>query len=151
VDVTEDQAVKLANAGLLQIIQRSPASKAEKSMANDGKGYENRPKDFVRSSIPYSDENAATLAKFLGAEIEIADGVKVTPKVTAEYHEIGAAKEPAYAQEKQIVQKHIDAKDIAKWAIDKIGYNGGGDLDASNVELLKAVKEFKNRLIAEQL
>lgn len=151
VEVTEEQAVALANAGLLQIIQRSPASKAEKVLG----GYEKRPENFVRSSIEFSEANAETLKKFLGETIEIGKGddkiVIGKPTVKVEFHEIGATKEPAYAQEKQIVQKHIDAKDIVTWATDKIGYTGGGDLDVSNVELLKAVKAFKNRLIAEQL
>lgn len=151
VEVTEEQAVILANAGLLQILQRSPASKAEKAMANNGAGYEKRPEGFVRSSIEFSDANATTLAKFLGETIEIAKDVKITPLVKAVYHEIGATKEPVYFQEKQIVQKHIDAKDVVTWAVDKIGYTGGGELNADNIELLKAVKEFKNRLIAEQL
>jgi hypothetical protein len=150
VEVETDVAVALANAGLLQIIQRSPASKAEKSMANDGKGYENRPKDFVRSSIPFSDENAATLSKFLGETIEVAEGIEITPVVTAKEHVIGATKEPAYAEEKRIVQKHIDSgTKMVSWATDKIGYLGGGDLTPDNVELLKAVKAFKAKLIAE--
>ena len=152
VDVTDEQAVELAKAGLLQIIQRSPASKAEKAMANDGKGYEKRPKDFVRSSIPFSDDNAATLGKFLGEKVEISEGDFIKPSVKVIFHEIGAAKEPAYAKEKEIVNKHAnDLKDIVTWAVDKIGYTGGGELNANNVELLKAVKAFKDALIAREL
>jgi hypothetical protein len=147
-EVSEVQKDILADLGFLWVMQRSPSSTAEKTLA----GYEKRPDGFKRSQIEFSDENAQALSKLLGADAEIADGVKITPNITkVEFYEIGAVKEPAYADEKKAVLRHIEAKDIAKWAMDTVGFNGEGDLNVENVALLKAVKEFKNRLLAEKM
>lgn len=67
-------ALALMENGLLNALQRVPASKAEKHVAvplgmyaKDG----TRPKEFKRGSIPYSDENAMNLASGFGTEVEI--------------------------------------------------------------------------------
>jgi hypothetical protein len=142
--ITDEQAVILAEKGLLQIIQRSPASEAEKVLGN----YEKRPTDFVRSSIPFSEDNAETLAKFLGAEIELGEGVVIKPSVSVIEHEIGAASQPKFVEEKQIVERHAKAGDLVAWATDKVGFTGEGDLDVENVEFLKAVKAYKAAILA---
>lgn len=138
----------LANLGFLWVMQRSPSSNAEKALA----GYEKRPAGFKRSEIDFSDEAAAMLKTELGKEVEIDENVKITPEVlNVIFHEIGKVAEPKYADEKKAITRHIEDKDIASWATDKVGYTGGGDLDTNNVEFLKAVKEFKNRLLKEQM
>jgi hypothetical protein len=147
-EVTDTQKDILADLGFLWVMQRSPSSNAEKSLA----GYEQRPKGFKRSEIPFSDENAQALSKLLGADAEIEKDVKISPKVTkVEFYEINKVAEPAYFDEKKAVNRHIADKTIATWAMDTVGFSGKGDLDDSNVELLKAVKEFKNRLLAEKM
>jgi hypothetical protein len=143
VDVSDEQARVLANAGLLQILQRSPASKAEKVLGK----YEKRPSDFVRSSIPFSDENAKTLAKFLGDKVEIADGVTITPKVAVEYHEIGAASQPKFVDEKAIAKRHVDAGDFAQWMSETVGFKATVE-DVDKVEVLQAIKAYKARRLA---
>jgi hypothetical protein len=147
-EVSDTQKDILADLGFLWVMQRSPSSTAEKSLA----GYEKRPDGFKRSQIEFSDENAQALSKLLGMDAEIDKGVTITPNITkVEFYEIGAKAEPAYADEKKAVLRHIADKTIATWAMDTVGFSGEGDLDVSNVALLKAVKEFKNRLLAEQM
>jgi hypothetical protein len=147
-DVSDEQKDILANLGFLWIMQRSPSSNAEKTLA----GYEKRPDGFKRSQIEFSDDNAKTLSKLLGMDVEIDKDVSIKPNITkVEFYEIGAKAEPAYADEKKAVLRHIDANDIASWAIDKIKFTGEGDLDTDNIALLKAVKEFKLQLLKSEM
>jgi hypothetical protein len=147
-EVSDAQKDILADLGFLWVMQRSPSSTAEKSLA----GYEKRPDGFKRSQIEFSDDNAKTLSELLGADAEIAKGVTIKPNITkVEFYEIGAVKEPAYADEKKAVLRHIEAKDIVTWNDQHVKFTGEGDLDISNVAFLKAVKEFKLRLLAEQM
>jgi ABC-type branched-subunit amino acid transport system ATPase component len=147
-EVSEAVRDILANLGFLWVMQRSPSSNAEKSLA----GYEKRPTGFKRSEIAFSDENAVQLGKLLGASVEIAEDVSITPEILrVVFHEIGAGVEPKYADEKKAILRHIEAKDIVSWASDKVGFTGEGDLDTENVEFLKAVKAFKARVLAEQM
>ena len=147
-EVSEAVLAILADLGFLWVMQRTPSSKAEKQLA----GYEKRPKGFQRSEIAYSDDNAKLLQQLLGAKVEIADDIEITPEVLkVVFHEIGAGVEPKYADEKKIVQKHIDAKDIVTWNDSKIHFVGEGDLDTENVEFLKAVKAYKQKVLAEQM
>lgn len=156
VEVTDEDLIHLANAGLLQILQRSPATNAEKVMA----GYEKRPDNFKRSSIPYTPANEKQFAELMSqpieSEIKDEDGkvihtLKFKPTVVAEFHEIGAAKELVYADEKKAVERHIKAGDALDWARDTVGYAGEGKIDTENVELLKAIRAFKLKLIADSL
>jgi hypothetical protein len=136
----------LSDLGFLWIMQRTPSSNAEKVLA----GYEKRPTGFKRSEIAYSDANALELQKLLGASVEVAEDIEITPEVLkVVFHEIGAGVEPKYADEKKIVARHIDKKDIATWAIDTVGFSGEGDLDVNNVEFLKAVKAYKARMLQD--
>lgn len=61
----------IVEKGFLQLLQRVPASKAEKALA----GYEKRPEGFKRTSIPWSEENAIKLAEEFGTEVEVEEGV----------------------------------------------------------------------------
>ena len=138
----------LASAGLLQVLQRSPASKAEKSLA----GYEKRPEKFNRSSIEYSDESAKALSGFLSEPIEIAEGQTIEPIVSATEHVIGESTAPKFVEEKQIVARHVAKGDLAEWASTKIRY-AGDTVDAEGqptTEFLTAVKAFKTALLKAQ-
>lgn len=147
-EITDVVRDVLANLGFLWVMQRSPSSNAEKALA----GYEKRPTGFKRSEIDFTADAAAQLKTLLSETVEIEDGVKITPNITEViFHEIGKVAEPKYSDEKKAVQRHIDAKDIVTWVADKVGYTGGGDLTVENVELLKAVKELKLRLLQEQM
>jgi hypothetical protein len=144
-EVSDAQLDILADLGFLWVMQRTPSSNAEKTLA----GYEKRPKDYKRSMIPFSDDNAAKLRSLLSEKVEIADGVAIAPMIQSVlFHEIGAGVEPKYKDEKEIVQRHIDAKDIVTWAVDAVGFTGAGDLDTENVQLLEAVKAYKKARLA---
>lgn len=143
-EVSDEQLAVLANAGLLQLLQRSPASRAEKVLA----GYEKRPDKFERSSIEFSDANAKTLAQELSKPLEIAEGEEIKPAVVAEYHEIGASSAPKYVEEKGIIARHVKAGDFAQWMHDKVGFDATAG-EADSTEVLKAVKAYKQRLLAE--
>lgn len=67
--VSDEQRDALAAFGLTQVLQRSPASAAEKAMA----GYDKRPEKFQRGSILYDEGKAALLKTHLeGAKVDIA-------------------------------------------------------------------------------
>jgi hypothetical protein len=150
-DVSDKLVAFFAGLGLLQLLQRSPATNAEKKLA----GYEKRPKNFERSSIEYNDANAATFTKVMSAVLEIVDGTgdekvklgTLTPVIESWYHPLGETAEPVYAEEKKIVQRHIDSGDVSKWNVEKVGYEGR-DLTIENVEFLRKVKAWKNDMLA---
>ncbi len=89
VDVTEPISplvqLMLEN-GLLQAVQRTPASAAESYLVNElgipgidkwaknGRGTPQRPKGFERSSIPYSEEVALELQDAFGTSVKIGEG-----------------------------------------------------------------------------
>jgi hypothetical protein len=146
-DVTQEIADVLASKGLLQILQRSPASEAEKVLA----GYEKRPKNFERKEIPFSEANSKTLAKYLGADVTLSDeddktvGV-VKPAVTVKFHEIGAASAPKFVEEKQIADKHVKAGDFSQWMHDTIKFDAvAADLEDETkaAAVLGAIKAYK--------
>lgn len=143
-EVTQEQLEILGSKGLLQILQRSPASNAEKELG----GYEKRPEGFVRSSIPYSEANGRVLAAHLGAEQELADGISVTPTIKTSFHEIGATKEPAYKDEKALVAKHVEAGDFAQWMTTVIGFPCTAQ-DTEKPEVLAAIRAFLKAKLAE--
>lgn len=64
--------------GFLQLLQRVPASNAEKALA----GYEKRPAGFKRDSIPYSEENALALSDAFGTTVEVEEGVNLPFAIT---------------------------------------------------------------------
>jgi hypothetical protein len=148
VELTEAQLAYFASLGVLQYMQRSPASNAEKILGK----FEKRPENFKRSEIPWNNENKAIFVREMSKSQEIgedSDKFSFTPVTEAFYHDLGATAEPKYADEKKAVQKHIDAGDVSKWNIEKVGYEGR-DLTVENVEFLKAVKAFKQKLWAAE-
>ncbi len=145
-EVTAEQAQVLSDLGFLWVMQRTPSSTAEKAIA----GYEKRPDGFKRGEMPFDDQFVKILTANLQNTVEIADDDEITPVVdSVKFHEIGAGKEPAYAEEKRIVTRHITAKDIITWNDEKVKFTGEGDLDTDNVEFLKAVKAYKQRILAD--
>lgn len=79
-----DKATKeLLSMGLLQALQRVPSSKAESHMVNvvgvegvpkwgtNKRGTFERPKDFKRNSIPFSEETAMALEEGFGTSVNI--------------------------------------------------------------------------------
>lgn len=90
-DITPEQQAIIDQEGVLQVLQRVPASTAEKKLAEQGfcgkwetgkKGGLIRPKDFKRSSIEFSQETAEILAAGFGKDAEIAKGVKMPIRIT---------------------------------------------------------------------
>lgn len=148
-DVTQEIADILASKGLLQILQRSPASEAEKKLA----GYEKRPKDFERKMIPFNQANANVLSEYLGAKHEIEEGVFIQPTLEVEYHEIGGGKELVYKDAKLVIARHIKEGDFAQWMDSVVGVKGVTADDAEKPEVLQAVHamlkaEYAKRLAA---
>lgn len=149
-EVSQEQLEVLASAGLLQVLQRSPASKAEKAMA----GYEKRPDGFNRAAIPFDKQGQTILEDSLGSEIELVGKTKDSPAITVQavietsFHEIGAGTEPKYVEEKGIIARHVKAGDFAQWMSDKVGF-AATVADTESTEVLKAVKAYKQRLLAE--
>ena len=144
-NVTDEQMLILANAGLLQVYQRTPQSRAEKLMA----GYEARPQGFKRSDIPFSEKGVEQMIETLLDSVEIADGqmLKATA-ATAKFYEIGKVAEPKYAEERKAIAKHLADNSFVAWIADKVGYPCVEE-DAYKEETLKAVKAFKTRLWEE--
>ncbi len=144
-EVSTEQMTTLANLGFLWVMQRTPSSQAEKAMA----GYEKRPEGFKRSSIDFNDKGAKQLTAELGKSVEIEKDDEITPVITkVQKHDIGAGAEPKFAEEKKIVARHITAGDVSDWNVSKVGYEGR-DLTVENVEFLKAVKAYKQRILAD--
>jgi hypothetical protein len=64
-------AAALMEKGFLQLLQRVPASNAEKALA----GYDKRPAGFKRDSIPYNAENVEELRDAFGTSVEVSEKV----------------------------------------------------------------------------
>lgn len=163
--VTDEQLVILGGRGLLQEVQRSPATAAEKELA----GYDKRPAGFKRTSIEYSEANAAVLAKHLGSFVLEADdtvdadgkvvpGAKhqITLVLEVEEHIPGAGAEPKFKAEKDFVKLYLasnggklqsgEARTAVTFATNR-GITMADDFDAAAWEddttFLSAVKEWK--------
>lgn len=147
--VPQEVLVILAAKGLLQILQRTPASEAEKAMANAlGLWSEKRPKDFERKSIPFTEPSATILREHLGGEHEIEDGVKINVEIETKYHPLGATAEPKFAQEKIVVARHVKDGDFLDWIRDTVGFKGEVTRDHDeNIALLSAVRDLKIKLM----
>lgn len=146
-DVTDTQANILMNLGALQVMQRSPSSRAEKVLG----GYEKRPDNFKRNSIEYSEDNAKVLSDELSKPIEIADGVEISFTIDeVKFYEIGKGAEPKFVEEKTIVQRHVKAGDFLDWVRDEVGFKGEVDREPENdTKVLAAVKAYKQRRLTE--
>lgn len=148
VELSDEQVAYFAGLGVLQHMQRTPATNAEKKLGN----FEKRSPDFKRSDINFSDSNEDIFVKEMSAKQEIENGdVKFTinPVTECWYHDLGATAAPKYADEKRAVQKHIADGDIAEWASEKVGYTGD-KLNVENIEFLQAVKTFKMEALKKE-
>lgn len=149
-EVSDEQRDALATLGLLQLLQRSPASAAEKAMAK----YDKRPAGFKRDSIPFNAENQATLEAELQKAIAfpkgedekpMADPVTCTVAVS-EY--VPTAADVKMVDERAAYARH--AKDLPEFA-EKIGYKGelgDGTKENAPVEYLRSIRAYVNALRA---
>lgn len=136
-DVSESMMEKLAAFGLLQVLQRSPSSKAEKALA----GYEKRPDGFKRDSIPFSDKAAKALAIAL-SDVEIEEGLSVQSNVEVVEYVAPEGVQSKFTEEKAIVARHLANGDLTEWLKESVGFAGpstGPDDEA----MLRAVRTFK--------
>jgi hypothetical protein len=135
----------LASYGLLQVLQRSPASAAEKAMA----GYEKRPDGFKRGNIPFDATNAQKLAKFLeSAEVETGrddkgKAVMVTPEiavtVTEYVPEEGGTK---FAAERRLYVAKAAKLDKLAALVGYDGEVGDGTADGAPEAFLTAIRAW---------
>jgi hypothetical protein len=141
--VTEEQRDALAGLGLLQILQRTPSTKAEKELAGYGK---KRPEGFKRTDIAFSPAGAAVLKGFLeDAKVEmVVDGKEVEQPLAvdvsvSEY--IPASAEMKWKDEKaKIASKGGDAAALAALA-KAVGYTGT-DLTEESVPFCQAIRAW---------
>lgn len=145
-EVDEAQRDILAGLGLLQVLQRSPASAAEKKLA----GYEKRPSGFKRDSILFTEENALTLANTMSEPIEIAEGVKITPAITVSEYV------PTEADVKMADERRAYARNGEKNTLDKLaakvgfaGEVGDGKSENAPVEFLRAIRAWAKAQVAD--
>lgn len=136
--VGETQVDALLGMGILQILQRTPASVAEKAMA----GYEKRPPGFKRDSIPYSESGAKILMDAMEAAEVGKDDPLAIEVIVGEYIP-GEGAIPKFTDEKAIVtSKGGDATRLAATA-KVVGYDGD-DLTVENTEFLRAIKTYRD-------
>jgi hypothetical protein len=147
-EVTDEQAEILQNLGALQVMQRSPSSRAEKTLGK----YEKRPDNFKRNSIEFSEANAKTLASELSKPVEIADGVEISFTIDeVKFYEIGKGTEPKYVEEKAIIARHVKDGDFLDWLRETVGFSDDfdGNHPTEDTKVLAAVKAYKQRRLAE--
>ena len=142
--VSEEQRDALAVAGLLQLLQRSPATKAEKALAvAAGFAYDKkRPDGFKRTLIDFSDKAAEMLKGFLeDVKVEIA-GVEqaLAVEVSVSEYEPEATATKWAAEKAKIASKAGDAAALKKMA-SVVGY-AGEDLTEGNVEFCRAIRDW---------
>lgn len=154
-EVSEEQRDALAAAGLLQILQRSPATAAEKEMGWNG--AKERPKDFKRDeAIPFSDAGCATLKKHLEAAVleydkngvEVKESLAIDASVT---QHVGSKSEPKWKAEKEVWGRHATAGTLASLAA-KVGYAGEHrEGEEAAVAFLAAIKAFTQEAVRKAL
>jgi hypothetical protein len=144
-DVDEAQRDILAGLGLLQVLQRSPASAAEKAMA----GYDKRPSGFKRDSIPFNPANAEKLTEALEKPIEIAKDMSISCAVAVSEYV------PTEADVKMPDERAAYARNAKAGTLDalaeKVGFDGEvGDGTAENapVEFLRAIRAWSKAQVA---
>ena len=144
-EVSQEQLEILGGFGLLQILQRSPMSKAEKALA----GYEKRPAGFKRDSIPFNEENAGKLAKVLSEPIEIAEGNKVECVVNVTEY-VPTEADVKMPDERAAYARNAKADTLDALAT-KVGFDGEvGDGTAENapVDFLRAIRAWSKAQVA---
>lgn len=148
VEVDDNVADILAGLGLLQVMQRSPASAAEKEMA----GYEKRPAGFKRDSIPFSEDNADILRAALETTtVDIGDDKAVELGAVIEVSEYV----PTEGNVKMTEEREAYARNASKLEAfaKKVGYQGSdlgdGTKDGAPVEFVRAIRAYSRKLLAE--
>lgn len=143
-EVSDKQRDALANLGLLQLLQRSPASAAEKAMA----GYEKRPSGFKRDSIAFSSLNAETLAKAMQAPIKVGEGIEdlLCEIVVTKYV-------PPVGEIKLTDERKAYARNAAKLPalaakVDYKGEIGDGTEENAPVDFLRAIRAWSKAQVA---
>lgn len=163
-EVDEEVLDVLAEAGALQVLQRSPATAAEKELA----GYDKkRPEGFKRTDIPFSAANAAVLEKHLskvkvvGDSTTDAEGKEVAGKeyvldflLEIAEHVPNSGAEPKFKAEKDFVKLYLSsnggklstgaARTVESFAGNR-GIEVGADTAAweDDGEFLARVREWK--------
>lgn len=136
-------AKALMEKGFLQLLQRVPASKAEKALA----GYDKRPAAFKRDSIAWSDENALKLVEAFGKEVEVEKDVKLGFSIDEAVEHVGSdAATPlqmakTMATELRAQLESEDAGVVAK--AEKMLMILGVEPDASEEALVEACNKFR--------
>lgn len=141
-EISDKQLPLLASIGLASVLYRGGAS-----VINDALGVRSN------SKAEFSDADAAKINAALtkwakGEDSPIEGGFDLSAVITRHVHGEGA--EPKYFEEKKIVNRHVQAKDVYAWATDTVGFKSESDaeLTVENVEFLKAVKAYKQRILA---
>lgn len=139
-NVDDKQLVALAAAGLTQVAQRGPSSKAEKQLA----GYDKRPAGFKRDSIEYTQENAEVL-KEVFQEMEIAADVILRSHVEVSEYVPAENVVSKFTEEKVIIANHVEAGDLETWAKAKAKFDGSltNDDGSYTTDFLLAVRKLK--------
>lgn len=133
----------LANLGFLQVMQRSPASAAEKALA----GYDKRPSGFKRDSIPFSEDNAETLRKNLAnMKFTIGEG-EASQEFNIDAEVLVTEHIPSVADVKMNDERAAYGRNAGKLdkLASKVGYTGNvGDGIPANapVEFLRAIRNW---------
>lgn len=139
-EISEKQAEMLQSIGLASVLYRAGAS-----VANEILGVKSN------SKAEYSDADAAKLAAGLakwakGEDSPLEGGFDLTVAVSRYVHGEGQA--PKYVEEKTLIARHIKDGDFAQWMSDQVKFPATA-ADIENVEVLKAVKAYKQRRLAE--
>lgn len=141
--VSDEVAAILVSAGALQVLQRTPSTDAEKKLAGYGK---KRPINFKRTDIPYSEDNAAVLRKYLSAA-EITTGEDTTEaldlEITVTEHVSTAA--DAKLTEERAKYASKTTPESQKALMDTVGYAGeygDGTVEGAPMELLRAIRKY---------
>jgi hypothetical protein len=145
VEATDSQRDALATLGLLQLLQRSPASAAEKALA----GYDKRPEGFKRNSIEFTEANAATLTEAMEKPLAVGDGVadlQATVVVSEYVPTVGEVKMTA---EREAYARHAgDLEAFAK----VVGYAGtdlgDGTKDGAPADFVRAIRKYSQDVVA---
>ncbi len=139
--VGDKQVDALLAAGILQILQRTPATTAEKAMA----GYEKRPQGFKRDSIPYSESGAKILMDAMesaGVDLGGDEPDPLVIEVKVEEYVPGEGSTPKFTEEKVIVKSKEGDEDRLAALCDRVGYEGK-DLTVDNIDFLRAIRVYR--------
>ena len=129
--------IKLANVGLEKVVGAKPSSTLDQklgynpTMAKDVK----RPDGWRREMIQFSEANAA------GLKAEFIDYLKKAYDVDATVETFQAQRQDAFKEARTVfanLKAAMPAEMLATWA-KTIGYNGDGELNEDNLELLAAI------------